>query len=87
MIDLQEIRMKNTSDLKLLLEDLLEEQFKLKMQAATGQLAKSTEFKKVRKNIARIKTIMKEKQNNDYESRKNIQKIHRHWQGCQYFYG
>jgi len=34
MIDLQEIRMKNTSDLKLLLEDLLEEQFKLKMQAA-----------------------------------------------------
>jgi ribosomal protein L29 len=35
------------------------------MQAATGQLAKSTEFKKVRKNIARIKTIMKEKQNND----------------------
>ena len=40
MIDLQEIRLKNESDLKLLLEDLLEEQFKLKMQAATGQLAK-----------------------------------------------
>ena len=69
MINLQEIRLKNTADLKLLLEDLLEEQleehFKLKMQAATGQLAKSSEFKKVRKNIARIKTIIKEKQNNE----------------------
>jgi len=65
MIDLQEIRLKNESDLKLLLEDLLEEHFKLKMQAATGQLAKSSEFKKIRKDIARIRTIMKEKQNND----------------------
>ena len=65
MIDLQDIRSKNTSDLKLLLDDLLEEQFKLKMQAATGQLAKSSEFSQVRKNIARIKTIIREKQNNE----------------------
>ena len=65
MIKLQEIRLKNPSDLKLLLEELFEEHFKLKMQAATGQLAKSSEFKKVRKNIARIKTIIKEKQNNE----------------------
>ena len=61
MIDLQEIRSKNPSELQLLLEDLLQEQFKLKMQAATGQLAKSSEFKKVRKDIARIKTVMNEK--------------------------
>ena len=61
MIDVQEIRLKNPSDLKLLLEELLEQQFKLKMQAATGQLAKSSEFKKVRKDIARIKTVMNEK--------------------------
>ena len=64
MINLQEIRLKHPTDLKQLLEDLLEEQFKLKMQAATGQLAKSSDFKKVRKDIARIKTIMKEKQKN-----------------------
>ena len=61
MINLQEVRLKNPSDLKLLLEELLEEHFKLKMQAATGQLAKSSEFKKVRKDIARIKTVMNEK--------------------------
>ena len=65
MIDMQETRLKNPTDLRLLLDELLEEQFKLKMQAATGQLAKSREFKKVRKDIARIKTIMKEKQIND----------------------
>jgi len=65
MIDMQETRLKNPTDLRLLLDELLEEQFKLKMQAATGQLAKSSEFKKVRKDIARIKTIMKEKQIND----------------------
>ena len=35
MIDLQEIRLKHSTDLKQLLEDLLEEQFKLKMQAET----------------------------------------------------
>jgi len=65
MIDLQEIRLKDQSDLKFLLEELLEEQFKLKMSAATGQLAKPSEFKKVRKDIARIKTIIKEQQKND----------------------
>ena len=65
MIDVQEIRLKNPSDLKLLLNELLEEHFKLKMQAATGQLAKSSEFREIRKDIARIKTLMKEKQNND----------------------
>ena len=62
---MQEIRLKNQSDLKVLLEGLLEEHFKLKMQAATGQLAKSSEFKKLRKDIARIKTIINEKQNNE----------------------
>jgi large subunit ribosomal protein L29 len=43
----------------------LEDEFKLKMQAATGQLAKPSEFKKVRKDIARIKTIIKEKQTDE----------------------
>ena len=62
---MQEIRLKNPSDLKLLLDELLDEHFKLKMQAASGQLAKSSEFKKLRKDIARIKTIINEKQNNE----------------------
>ncbi|SVA73561.1 uncharacterized protein METZ01_LOCUS126415 [marine metagenome] len=48
-----------------MLNGLLEDEFKLKMQAATGQLAKPSEFKKVRKDIARIKTIIKEKQTDE----------------------
>ena len=65
MIDLKKIREKKISELGTVLSGLLEDQFKLKMQAATGQLAKPSEFKKVRKDIARIKTIIKEKQTDE----------------------
>ncbi len=37
---------------------LLEEQFKLRMQHATGQLAKTTRMRSVRRDIARIRTAM-----------------------------
>jgi large subunit ribosomal protein L29 len=46
-----------------LLEELLKlrrEQFSLRMQRATGQTAKSSEFQRVRKDIARLKTVMRE---------------------------
>ena len=45
-------------------EELLKlrrEQFNLRMQKATGQLARSDQFRQVRKNIARVKTILNEK--------------------------
>ena len=65
MIDIKTIREKTISELGTMLNGLLEDEFKLKMQAATGQLAKPSEFKKVRKDIARIKTIIKEKQTDE----------------------
>ena len=65
MIDLIKIREKKISELGTMLNGLLEDEFKLKMQAATGQLAKPSDFKKVRKDIARIKTIIKEKQTDE----------------------
>ncbi|MDH3645552.1 MAG: 50S ribosomal protein L29 [Gammaproteobacteria bacterium] len=40
---------------------LRREEFNLRMQRATGQLARTDQFGKVRKNIARIKTILNEK--------------------------
>ncbi len=43
------------------LTGLLREQFNLRMQKATGQLAASSKLRKVRRDIARIKTIMNEK--------------------------
>ena len=44
------------------LEGLLRKQFSLKIQHATGQLANSSELKSTRLSIARIKTIIKEKE-------------------------
>ncbi len=43
------------------LDGLLKEQFNLRMQKATGQLANSSRLGKVRREIARIHTVMNEK--------------------------
>ena len=43
------------------LQGMLREQFNLRMQHATGQLANHTNLKKVRRNIARLRTVMNEK--------------------------
>ena len=40
---------------------LRREQFSLRMQAASGQAVKSSDFGKVKKSIARVKTVMSEK--------------------------
>ncbi|MFA7496575.1 MAG: 50S ribosomal protein L29 [Acidithiobacillus sp.] len=40
---------------------LLEEQFKLRMQHATGQLAKTTRLRTVRRDIARVRTAISAK--------------------------
>ena len=55
-----ELRTKSKDELKSELLTLSKEQFNLRMQKATGQLAKSSEMKKVRRQIARINTIMNE---------------------------
>jgi large subunit ribosomal protein L29 len=43
------------------LQGLLKEQFNLRMQHATGQLANHAQIRKVRRDIARLRTIMNEK--------------------------
>jgi len=56
-----ELRGKNGDDLKKELESLLRAQFGLRMQVATQQLANTSQLKKVKRDIARMRTIMKEK--------------------------
>ena len=56
-----ELRGKSGDELKLELDGLLREQFNLRMQKGTGQLSRPDQVKKVRRNIARIKTILNEK--------------------------
>ncbi|TKB49552.1 50S ribosomal protein L29 [Ferrimonas aestuarii] len=56
-----ELREKSVEDLNAELLSLLREQFNLRMQNATGQLKQTHELKKVRRNIARVKTILTQK--------------------------
>ncbi|MEJ2174719.1 MAG: 50S ribosomal protein L29 [bacterium] len=56
-----ELRGKNEDELKSELNDLLKAQFGLRMQAATQQLSNTSQIKKVRRDIARVRTIMKER--------------------------
>lgn len=56
-----ELRNQSVEQLHNHLFELLKFQFGLRMQNATGQLSKSSELKKTRREIARIKTILAEK--------------------------
>ncbi len=57
-----EIRSKTTVELSEELVNLHREQFNLRMQKATGQLSKPDQIKKNRRTIARINTILAEKE-------------------------
>jgi len=56
----KELRQKSVGELQEELLKLRREQFNLRMAAATGQLAKSDQSGKVRRNIARVKTVQGE---------------------------
>ncbi len=56
------LREKSQDELNAALEELLKEQFNLRMQQGTGQLSRPSRMKEVRKDIARVKTLMKEMQ-------------------------
>lgn len=56
-----DVRSKTADELKDQLVDLKKEQFNLRFQRATQQLEKPAQVKKVRRDIARIKTILGEK--------------------------
>jgi len=57
-----ELRQKSADELSAELLESLKEQFVFRMQRATGQLTRPSEMKKVRKKIARIKTVINEMQ-------------------------
>ncbi len=57
----QELRGKTAEDLNEQLHTLLREQFQLRMRKVTGQLGQSHLLKQVRRDIARIKTVLNDK--------------------------
>ncbi len=58
MATINQLREKSADQLKTHLLDLRKEQFSLRMQQATGQLSKSHETRRVRREIARVKTLL-----------------------------
>jgi large subunit ribosomal protein L29 len=58
----KELRSKSSAELSDELLKLRKEQFSLRMQRATGQTVKPTDFSRVRKDVARLKTIVRQQQ-------------------------
>jgi len=56
-----ELRSKSEADLGKELNELLKAQFSLRMQLATQQLTNTSEIEKVRRDIARVRTLIGEK--------------------------
>ena len=56
-----EVRSKNVDELKELLLQLKKEQFNLRFQQASGQLENTARVRQVRRDIARVKTMLGEK--------------------------
>ena len=56
-----ELRTKPAADLQQEMLSLTKAQFGLRMQVATQQMTNTSELRKVRRDIARVKTVLKEK--------------------------
>ena len=57
-----DLRTKSADELKESLVDLRKEQFNLRFQQASGQLENTARVRQVRRDISRIKTILRDKQ-------------------------
>ena len=60
-MSVQNLRSKSDAQLREELTGLMREQFNLRMQKGTGQLGQPNELRRVRREIARVKTILNEK--------------------------
>ncbi|MDJ0389738.1 50S ribosomal protein L29 [Roseomonas sp. E05] len=60
MTKIVDVRAKTPDELKVMLLDLRKEQFNLRFQRATGQLEAVSRIKVVRRDIARVKTVLAE---------------------------
>ena len=61
-MNLRDLRTKSDGDLRKELLDLNREAFNLRLQKGTGQLPRPSQVKAVRRDIARIKTILSERE-------------------------
>ena len=67
----KELRDKNQTELEQRLFSLKEELFNLRFQAKAGRLEKPSQIRNIKKDIARIYTIIKERTNNEPRTKKD----------------
>ena len=60
--ELKELRTSNSQDLKVKLNDLKAELFNLRFQHVTGQLENPVKLRETKRDIARVKTVIREKE-------------------------
>lgn len=65
---IEDIRDKSVDELNEQLAGLKKEQFNLRFQKATGQLEKTSRVKEIRRDIARIETVLSEKSKSQAEA-------------------
>lgn len=58
----EELKGKSPDELKKMLLDMKKEQFNLRFQHSGGQLENTAQMRKIRRNIARVKTMMQQAQ-------------------------
>ncbi len=63
-----DVRAKTVDELKDMLVELKKEQFNLRFQKATQQLESTSRIREVRRDIARVKTVLAEKIRNEETS-------------------
>jgi len=63
MVDIDELRSKTPAELQETLVGLAKEQFGLRMQMSIGQLTQTHLLKQVRRDIARVKTLISQQKN------------------------
>jgi large subunit ribosomal protein L29 len=63
-VDIKDIRKMSDKDLKSKIKETKEELFTKRMQQANGTLEKPTELRTLRKNVAKMKTILRERELN-----------------------
>ncbi|RIJ16327.1 50S ribosomal protein L29 [Henriciella mobilis] len=67
-MSIADLRSKSTDQLRDQLKQLKKEQFNLRFQQATGQLEKTARVKEVRREIARVKTLLAEQAKTEAEA-------------------
>ena len=63
-----ELRSKSAEELNEEIVALRKEEFNLRMQRGTGQLSNTARFKQIRREVARIETVLSEKRNAEVEA-------------------